>query len=159
MTRGCIPLYKPLDNGNITFSRRRQSSTLITSLCSLYKCRENYKNDCHQKWSTYLQKFHLNIIYKKASTNRVTDFLSRPLVATLTTVLDYCGHETSGWSQLYANNPDFVTTYQMLGAGTPIANFLSLRWPAMPLGSPLCSLKQACEADFGSPLQSGGKTL
>jgi len=29
----------------------------------------------------------------------------------------------------------------------------------MPLGSPLCSLKQACEADLGIPLQLGGRTL
>jgi hypothetical protein len=36
MTRTCIPFYKPLFNGNITFLERRQSSTLITSLCSPY---------------------------------------------------------------------------------------------------------------------------
>jgi hypothetical protein len=35
------------------------------------------QNDRHQKWSTYLQKFHFNIKYKTGSTNRVTDFLSR----------------------------------------------------------------------------------
>jgi hypothetical protein len=26
-------------------------------------------------------------------------------------------------SQLYANDPDFTTTYQMLGAGTTVVNF------------------------------------
>jgi hypothetical protein len=63
------------------------------------------QNECHQKWSTYLQQFHLNIKYKIGSTNHClsppVDFLSRPPVATLTTVLDSCGHETSGWPQLY----------------------------------------------------------
>jgi hypothetical protein len=57
------------------------------------------------------------------STNRVVDFLSRPLVTTLTTVLESCGHETSGWPQLYEIDPDFATTYQMLGANTVVANF------------------------------------
>ena len=28
----------------------------------------------------------------------------------------------------------------------------------MPLGSPLCFDKRTCKYDFGSPLQSGGKT-
>jgi hypothetical protein len=74
-------------------------------------------------WSTYLQQFHLNIKYKKGNTNHMVDCLSQPLVATLTTVLDSCVHETSGWSQLYDNNPDFITTYRMLGTCTVVADF------------------------------------
>jgi hypothetical protein len=81
------------------------------------------QNDHHQKWSTYLQQFHLNIKYKTGSTNRVADCLSRPPVMTLTMVLDSCGHETSGWPQLYETDPDFATTYQMLGANTVVDNF------------------------------------
>jgi hypothetical protein len=42
---------------------------------------------------------------------------------TLTMVLDSCGHETSGWPQLYETDPDFATTYQMLGANAVVANF------------------------------------
>jgi hypothetical protein len=59
------------------------------------------QNDHHQKWSTYLQQFHLNINYKTGSTNRVVDCLSRPPVIALTTVLDSCSHETSRWPQIY----------------------------------------------------------
>jgi hypothetical protein len=81
------------------------------------------QNDHHQKWSTYLQQFHLNIKYKTGSTNQVSDCLSRPPVAALTTVLDYCGHETSIWPHLYETDPDFSTTYQMLGANSLVANF------------------------------------
>jgi hypothetical protein len=81
------------------------------------------QNDHHQKWSTYLQQFHLNIKYKTRSTNRVIDCLSRPPDAELTTVLDSCGHETYGWPQLYDTNPDFATTYQMLGANAIVDNF------------------------------------
>ena len=35
----------------------------------------NLQNDHHQKWSTYLQQFHLNIKYKKGSTNQIVDSL------------------------------------------------------------------------------------
>jgi hypothetical protein len=41
MTRKCIPLYKPVVNGNITFLGKRRSYTLITSLYSSYKHRGN----------------------------------------------------------------------------------------------------------------------
>ena len=53
------------------------------------------QNDRHQKWSTYLQNFNLNIKYKKGSTNNVVDCLSRPLIMAITIVLNSCGHETS----------------------------------------------------------------
>jgi hypothetical protein len=69
------------------------------------------QNDHHQKWSAYLQQFHLNIKYKKGRTNHVVDCLSRPHVAALTTELNSCGHETSGWSHLYDSDPDFSATY------------------------------------------------
>ena len=38
-------------------------------------------------------------------------------------MLDSCGHDTSGWSQLYASDPDFATTYQVVREGTPVENF------------------------------------
>jgi hypothetical protein len=44
-------------------------------------------------------------------------------VAALTTVLDSCGHETSGWPQLYETDPDFAITYQMLGENLVVDNF------------------------------------
>jgi hypothetical protein len=81
------------------------------------------QNDQHQKWSTYLQQFHLNIKYKTRSTNRVVDYLSRPPVTKLTKLLDSCGHETFGWPQVYEIDPDFTTTYQMLGANAVVNNF------------------------------------
>jgi len=41
-------------------------------------------NDRHQKWSTYLQKFHLDIKYKKSNTNHVANCLSQPPIAAMT---------------------------------------------------------------------------
>ena len=38
-------------------------------------------------------------------------------------VLKCCGHETSRWSQLYASNLNFATTYQVVSKGTLVANF------------------------------------
>jgi hypothetical protein len=38
-------------------------------------------------------------------------------------VLVSCGHETSGCPQLYEIDPDFATTYQMLGANAVVDNF------------------------------------
>jgi hypothetical protein len=41
----------------------------------------------------------------------------------LTKVLDSCSHETYGWPQLYETDPDFTTTYQMLGVNAVVNNF------------------------------------
>eukprot|EP01018_Ginkgo_biloba_P028422 Gb_16682 [translate_table: standard] len=40
------------------------------------------------KWASYLQQFHLVIKYKKGVHNQVADFLSRPPICTLLSVLD-----------------------------------------------------------------------
>jgi len=69
------------------------------------------QNDHHQKWSTYLQQFHLNIKYKKGNTDNVVDCLSWPPIMALTTVLNSCGHETSDWPLLYKSNLEFGHTY------------------------------------------------
>ena len=38
-------------------------------------------------------------------------------------VLDFCGNETSGWSQPYSNDPDFTSTYQEVSEGTLDVSF------------------------------------
>ena len=42
---------------------------------------------------------------------------------TLTMVLNSCDYDTSRWSQLYASDPDFATTYQVVSEGTLVTNF------------------------------------
>ena len=81
------------------------------------------QNDRHQKWSTYLQQFHLNTKYKKGSTNNVADFLNRPPIVAITTMLNSCGHETFDWPLLYKSNPEFSHTYQMLLEGNQVPKF------------------------------------
>ena len=73
-----------------------------------------FQNNRHQKWSTYLQQFHLNIKYKKGSTNNVADYLSRPPIVAITTVLNSCGYETSDWPLLYKRDLEFSHTYKAL---------------------------------------------
>ena len=81
------------------------------------------QNGRHQKWSTYLKQLHLNIKYKKGSTNQIIDFLSRPPIASLTTVLNSFDHKTSGWPQLYESDHEFSPICQSLYVGTPMENF------------------------------------
>jgi hypothetical protein len=81
------------------------------------------QNNRHHKWSTYLQQFHLNIKYKIGISNHVFDCLSRHHVAALTIVLHSCGNEASEWPQLYQQDLNFTTTYQLLGTGTSVTNF------------------------------------
>jgi hypothetical protein len=121
--------------------------------------RGKLQNDHHQKWSTYLQQFHLNIKYKTRSTNCIIDFLSKPPVVALTTVLDSYDHETSRWPQLYETNPNFTTTYQMLGANTVVDNFHLQDGLLCRLGHICVPSSEQENLDLGSSLQSGGKTL
>jgi hypothetical protein len=44
-------------------------------------------------------------------------------MAALTTVLHSYGHEASEWPQLYQQDPDFTTTYQLLGTGVTVTDF------------------------------------
>jgi hypothetical protein len=81
------------------------------------------QNDHHHKWSTYLHHFHLNIKYKIGISNHVVDCLSRPPVVALTTVIHCYGHEASEWPQLYQQDPDFATAYQLLGTSATVTDF------------------------------------
>jgi hypothetical protein len=70
-----------------------------------------------------LQQFHINIKYKTSISNYVTNYLIRPPVYALTTVLQSCGHEASEWPQLYQQDTDFATTYYLLGTGATVTDF------------------------------------
>jgi hypothetical protein len=123
MTKKCTPLCKPATSGGITFSGRRQSSTPIISHCSSCRHKENCRMTTIRSGPHTCSSSISTSSIRHRSTNHVIDFLSRPPVATLTTVLNSCGHETSGWPQLYERDPDFTATYQMLGTNTTVTDF------------------------------------
>jgi hypothetical protein len=81
------------------------------------------QNNRHQKWPTYLQQFYLYIKYKIGSTNCVANCLSRPPMVALIIVLHSCGHEAYEWPQLYQQDPEFTTIYQLLGIGMTVTDF------------------------------------
>jgi hypothetical protein len=56
----------------------------------------------------------------------------------LTTVLHSCGHEASEWPQLYQQDPDFTTTYQLLGTGVRLSPIFTFRTEL------LCHLGHLC---------------
>jgi hypothetical protein len=106
--------------------QQRAFDDLKHHLCSapiLSLTQGKLQNDRHQKWSTYLQQFHININYKTCISNHVFYCLNRSPVAVLTTVLQSCGHEASEWPQIYQDDLDFPTTYQLLGIGATVTNF------------------------------------
>jgi hypothetical protein len=70
-----------------------------------------------------MQQFYININYNTCISNHFTDYLNRPPMATLTTVLQSCGNEALEWPQLYQQDPEFTTTYQLLGISTTITDF------------------------------------
>jgi hypothetical protein len=155
MTKRCIPLCRPADNGSITFWGRKRSSTQTTDPCSSYRHKGSCRMIAIRKWSTYLQQFHLNIKYKKGSTNNVADCLSRPPIMALTTVLNSCGHETSDWPLLYKSEPRIRPHIPDALGGSASSRFSPPGCTVMPPGTPLCSFKRACQDDLGSALQSG----
>jgi hypothetical protein len=122
-TKKCTPLCNPVFQWRHYILGKETAIHIDHKPLQFMQTQGKLQNDRHQKWSTYLQQFHLNIKYKIGSTNRIDDCLSRLSVVTVTTVLHSCGHETYGWPQLYETDPYFTTTYQMLGANTVVDNF------------------------------------
>eukprot|EP01018_Ginkgo_biloba_P029059 Gb_03191 [translate_table: standard] len=66
------------------------------------------------KWASYLQQFHLVIKYKKGAHNQVADFLSRPPICTLLSVLDTKCSGYTEWRDLYSTDPDFGSIYSAI---------------------------------------------
>ena len=60
---------------------------------------------------------------QKGSTNNVADYLRRPPIVAITTVLNSCGHKTSDWLLIYKNDPEFSHTYKALLGGMQVPKF------------------------------------
>ena len=61
--------------------------------------------------------------YKKGSTNNVADYLNRPLIVVITTILNSCGHENSYCLLLYKSDLEFSHTYKTVLEGNQVPNF------------------------------------
>jgi hypothetical protein len=73
----------------------------------------------HLKWETYIQHFHLLIKYKKGTTNKMADLLSRPLVQVLHILEVRCA-SYDAWKSKYESDPDFGEIWAALQNPTVI---------------------------------------
>ena len=71
----------------------------------------------HFRWIRFLQQFHLVIKYKKGTSNKVEDMLSRPpIVASI--VLKNASLSNESYIEQYATDDDFKEIYEKLTNGT-----------------------------------------
>ena len=73
----------------------------------------------HLKWASYIQQFHLLIRYKKGTTNRMADLLSRPPTTVLPILQVRCAtYETC--KEQYQIDPDFKNIWNAMHNPTVI---------------------------------------
>lgn len=73
----------------------------------------------HLKWASYIQQFHLVIKYKKGSSNKMADFLSRPPPTSLAILEIRCAN-FDHWKEQYVTDPDFQETWTALQNSTVV---------------------------------------
>jgi hypothetical protein len=70
----------------------------------------------------FLQQFHLVIKYKKGTSNKVVDMLSRPpIVASIILKNAYLSHDS--YVEQYAIDEDFKEVYEKLTHGAKVKNY------------------------------------
>jgi hypothetical protein len=76
----------------------------------------------HYKWMGFLQQFHLLIKYKKGTSNKVADMLSRrPIVASI--ILNNTSLSHDSYVEKYAIDEDFKEVYEKLTHGAQVENY------------------------------------
>ena len=76
----------------------------------------------HFRWMGFLQQFHLVIKYKKGTSNKVADMLSRPpIVASIVLKNASLSHES--YIEQYATDDDFKEIYEKLTNGTQVEDY------------------------------------
>jgi hypothetical protein len=89
---------------------------------SIFKHRPNCNNLEHYRWMGFLQKFHLVIKYKKGTSNKVVDMLSRPpIVASIILKNTSLSHDS--YVEQYAIDEDFKEVYEKLTHGAHVENY------------------------------------
>jgi hypothetical protein len=76
----------------------------------------------HYRWMGFLQQFHLVIKYKKGTSNKVADMLSRPpIVASI--ILKNASLSHDSYVEQYAIDEDFKEVYEKLTHGAQVENY------------------------------------
>jgi hypothetical protein len=76
----------------------------------------------HCRWMGFLQQFHLVIKYKKGTSNKVVDMLSRPpIVASI--ILKNASLYHDSYVEQYAIDEDFKEVYEKLTHGAQVENY------------------------------------
>ncbi len=73
----------------------------------------------HLKWASYIQQFHLVIKYKKGTSNKMVDLLSRPPAPVLHILEVRCA-AYDAWKDMYATDPVFGEIWEALQHPTVI---------------------------------------
>jgi hypothetical protein len=75
----------------------------------------------HYRWMGFLQRFHLVIKYKKGTSNKVADMISRPpIVASIILKNTSLSHDS--YVENYAIDEDFKEVYLKLTLGAYVEN-------------------------------------
>jgi hypothetical protein len=87
-----------------------------------YKSQTKLQESRHYIWMRFLQQFHLVIKYKKGTSNKVADMLSRPpVVASIILRNTSLYHDVS--IEKYAIDEDFKEVYEKLTPGAQVENY------------------------------------
>lgn len=76
----------------------------------------------HFRWMGFLQQFHLVIKYKKGTSNKVVDMLSRPPISS-SIIFHNASLYFESYVEQYANNNDFKEIYATLTHGSQVDNY------------------------------------
>ena len=83
---------------------------------------KNIQQSRHYRWMVFFQQFHLVIRYKRGTSNKVADMLSRPLVsASIVLKNDSLDHDS--YIEQYANDEYFKDVYERRTCGSHVENF------------------------------------
>jgi hypothetical protein len=74
------------------------------------------------RWMDFLQQFHLVIKYKKGTSNKVADVLSRPLIVAYI-ILKNTSLSHDSYVEQYAIDEDFKEAYAELTLGGQVLNY------------------------------------
>jgi hypothetical protein len=76
----------------------------------------------HYRWIGFLQQFHLVIKYKKGTSNKVVDILSRPPIVSYIILKNaFLSHDN--YIEQYATDEDFKEVYTKLTLGAKVENY------------------------------------